>query len=849
MVLNQLPGRTMDDLQQEFILETRETLDALSSELVLWEAQPSHGEYLDSIFRFFHTVKGSAGFLTLPRFERLAHEAENVLAGLRETERPITSQLVSAILALVDRIADLTASLESGLPISDGDDSVLIEALHIAWEAASDDVDVSALTASQMPSPSVAQQSREEALAQAESAGPQKLRTIRVPLTLLDQMMNSVSDMVLARNEVARKLREMGDAGDLNGSFERLSTCVGDLRDSIGRTRMQRMEGIFSPLPRIVRDLGNALGKKVDLHCTGQDVELDREMIEMIRDPLIQIIRNSIGHGIEQPEERLKRGKAETGKLEINASQAGNQVLITINDDGGGIDTGYLGEKAVAARIRDRSEINAMSEDALLNLIFAAGITTANEITSISGRGVGMDVVRSNIERVGGAIDLHNRPGEGLKVVIRVPLTLTIISCLIFQSGVHQFALPQSAVREISSPANEQVRIDTVGNADFAVIRGEHLPIVYLDHVLEPERTNAQSRLGDSAAALRQKVLIVIDAHVASRFALAVDSVTDHEDLVVRPGAPAIMMTNLFAGTTLPDNGRPMLLIDPAGVADKAGVAEASKDIAGVDASMVHGAKTQAAQEKSLSLLVFRDCQQRKRALALDIIERVEDFPVDALAFSAGQLRLTKGDQTYPVFGIDRPPNADVIKLLQLTDGITTLFYAIDDIADIYRTPSRALMQGAVVSADDESISGVIVVNDEQVEMVDGYWLFSKLGASAGPVIEGKRPLCLLGEGDDGWTRRMLEPLIISAGYDISYDESTADEADIVVISDTAHRDYGDRGNVIRLRQQPQPEPGSSSIYRYDRIGLMGALQASHQVRTPPVGAKNPGAEDQRGAL
>ncbi|MEM1133718.1 MAG: chemotaxis protein CheA [Pseudomonadota bacterium] len=820
----------MDDLQQEFILETRETLEALSGELVIWEAEPDHGEHLDSIFRFFHTVKGSAGFLSLPRFEKLAHEAENALSSLRESKLPITSQLVSAILALVDRISELTAALESGTPVDDGDDSALIDALKAAWEATYNAADGAELADKE--NSSGADSSDQDVSRSTEVAPEQKLRTIRVPLALLDRMMNSVSDMVLARNEVARKLRELDAAGDLDSAFERLSTCVGDLRDSIGRTRMQRMEGIFAPLPRIVRDLASDLGKKAEIVCKGQDVELDREMIEMIRDPLVHIIRNAIDHGIESPEDRQAAGKPVTGKLEIDASQSGNQILITIKDDGAGIDTTYLGEKAVAARIYDRSEINAMSKTALLNLIFAPGISTADKVTAISGRGVGMDVVRANIERVGGAIDLHNSPGEGLKIVIRVPLTLTIISCLMFQSGDHQFALPQSAVREITSPNNGQVRVDHVGGGSFAVIRDDYLPLVRLDRVLDIEQTSEQDGSAiNGPDEMQNMVLIVIDVHGGSRFALAVDAVTDHEDLVVRPGAPAIMTTGIFAGTTLPDNGRPMLLLDPAGVAKSAGVAKDIKHIGAADNIEQNDNDQPEAQDQPVSLLVFHDCAHRKRAIVLDIIERVEDCPSDALAFSAGQLRLTKGDKTYPVFGIERPPQSRQVKMLQLTDGTTTLFYAIAGIADIYRTTSQAIVRGALPSDDNSGVSAIIVADGEQVEMLDSHWLFSQIPGTAIPQGDGRQPLCLLADQDDGWTRRMLEPLITKAGYTISYDVSAAHKADIIVVADDKASEYSNGNNVIRLRQHPQPESGKDSIYRYDRIGLIGALQASYQTR------------------
>ncbi|WOE76455.1 chemotaxis protein CheA [Alterisphingorhabdus coralli] len=827
MARSQLPDRTMDDLQQEFIAETHETLEALSGELVAWEAEPDHGEHLDSIFRFFHTVKGSAGFLSLPRFEKLAHEAEDVLARLRESERPITSQLVSAILALVDHIAELTAALESGAGVDHAQDGLLIEALTKAWEATLELTDDAAMdkVASAYGAPADDQNRDQPTL--PESGSDQKARTVRLPLALLDQMMNSVSDMVLARNEVARQLRELQGTGELDAAFERLSTCVGDLRDSIGRTRMQRMEGVFAPLPRIVRDLAADLGKKVDIVCTGQDVELDREMIEMIRDPLVHIIRNALDHGIETPSERERAGKVATGKLEINASQSGNQILITIEDDGAGIDTAHLGEKAVAARIHSRSQIHAMSEAALVNLIFAPGISTADQVTAISGRGVGMDVVRANIERVGGAIDLHNSPGKGLKIVIRVPLTLTIIACLILQCGGHQFALPQSAVREITSAANDQIRIDPIGDGCIAALRDDYLPVVRLGDVLHIEASGAQSGAGDD---LGNKVIIVIDVHGGARFALMVDGVTDHEDLVIRPGAPALIASGLYAGTTLPDNGRPMLLIDPAGVARSAGIEALTKPIKAPIAEATEQSEQRNAVETPISLLVFHDCEQRKRALVLDCIERVEDFPVDALAFSAGQLRLTRGDRTYPVLGIDRPPEGQQIKLLQLTDGSATLFYAIGDIADIHHTTKEALSAGALPQDSQNPVSAISIAGGAQVEVLDSHWLFSEVSDYAMPINEGARPLCLLADADDGWSRRMLEPLLTSAGYAVSYDAQAADRAD-VIISNVGGPAFGDARNVIHLRQNPEAEPGRDSIYRYDRVGLIGALQAKRQER------------------
>ena len=406
----------MDELLQEFIAETQETLEALASEVVAWEADPSDRDRLDAIFRFFHTVKGSCGFLNLPRFERLSHAAEDVLSEIRAGNRTADPATVSAVLGIMDRIAELAEAVAIGAALPDENDDYLIGALAQRDEGAAEEA-ASAVEA-------------------VRQSGVQAVpRTIRLPLSLIDQLMNGVSDMVLARNELSRKLRERSSDPELESAFERLSTCVADMRDAISKTRMQRVDRLFTAIPRMVRDLGRELGKRIDLILEGGDVEMDREMVEMVVDPLTHIVRNSIDHGIETPEQRRAAGKPEAGTLRLQARQSGNQIVIEVSDDGRGIDTGRLVEKAVGAGRLSRDVADKMTEADKLDLIFQAGLSTAQAVTAISGRGVGMDVVRANVERIGGVIALHNQPGRGLRIVLRVPLTLTIIPGLIIRSG------------------------------------------------------------------------------------------------------------------------------------------------------------------------------------------------------------------------------------------------------------------------------------------------------------------------------------------------------------------------------------------------------------------------------
>src|SRR5919112_385352 len=371
----------MDDLIADFVAECREMLEALGGEIVAWEAAPEDRARLDSIFRFVHTVKGNCGFFDFPRLEALSHAAEDALADVRAGRRQADGALVSAVLAIIDRIGEMVAAIEAGEEMPAGDDSALIQALAPGAEAAA---------------PAAA------TVAEANGKMAAAPRTIRLSVELLDRVMSTVSDMVLARNELARRLRETSSDVTVDGAFERLSSIIAEMRDAITRTRMQRIENLFVALPRMVRDLSGELGKQVLIDIEGGDVELDREMIEMIRDPLTHIIRNAVDHGIETPAERLKAGKREIGILAVSARQSGNQILIDIHDDGRGIDGRKLVEKAIAAGTIDKADAAQLSPREQLALMFEAGPSTAKEVTAISGRGVGMDVVRSNVERIGG---------------------------------------------------------------------------------------------------------------------------------------------------------------------------------------------------------------------------------------------------------------------------------------------------------------------------------------------------------------------------------------------------------------------------------------------------------------
>jgi len=804
----------MDDLLGDFVAETRETLEALSGEIVAWELAPDDRSRLDAIFRFVHTVKGSCGFLDLPRLERLSHAAEDVLADVRADRRRPDSDLVSAVLAMIDRISALTDAIETGEIISDSDDDELIAALQPQVSHAMEEQPIANAEADDEDgdSDSIVEMTNPAAPAPAASSGSSRApaparaavsRTIRLSVDLLDRMMAGVSDMVLARNELARRLRESGSESTTEVAFERLSQCIAEMRDAITRTRMARVEHLFTALPRMVRDISAELGKTVQLEIDGGDVELDREMIEMIRDPLTHIVRNAIDHGIEAPEARIAAGKPLAGRLHVSARQVGNQILIEVIDDGRGIDADRLVQKAIAVGIMTQERAATLTWDRKLELIFEPGLSTAQQVTAISGRGVGMDVVRANVERIGGLVDVESRPGQGLRLTLRVPLTLTIIPALTISAGGQHFAIPRSAIDEIVRIGGDAVRMGTLGGADIVFIRGTRVPVVSLGGVLG---------LADKG---QQTNLVVLKLSGGARYALAVEAVHDHEELVVKPAAPVVMACGIYGGTTLPDNSRPMLLLDVAGVAEKAGVRHEEKGVAEPVAEEV---VEEMHEEGAVPVLLFRDLDGIERGVPLALVERIEDCFGTAVSNSAGRMRLNIDGRLVPLVSCGAPIGDAKVRVLRMRDGGEELAYAIDSVIDI--VPVSIELQPSTVSGP---VAGVMLVEERPVEFLDAFWLFAQgLGAEARPK---QRPVCLLSD-EDPWTRQVLAPLVESAGYDIIYSSEEASEADLVIIADGGEPEPSKAGAVLRLRQHAE-ERGASpdSLWRYDRVGLTAELR------------------------
>ncbi|QGP77614.1 chemotaxis protein CheA [Sphingobium sp. CAP-1] len=783
----------MDELLQEFISETQETLEALAGEVIAWEADPGDRDRLDAIFRFFHTVKGSCGFLNLPRFERLSHAAEDVLSEIRAGTRAADPATVSAVLGIMDRIGELAEAVAIGAALPNENDDFLIGALRALPDEAEPDARVAAAPAA--------------AARQGAQSGP---RTIRLPLSLIDQLMNGVSDMVLARNELSRKLRERTADPELDNVFERLSTCVADMRDVISKTRMQRVDRLFAAIPRMVRDLGRELGKRIDLTLEGGDVEMDREMVEMVVDPLTHIVRNSIDHGIETPIKRRAAGKPEAGSLRVEARQSGNQIVIVITDDGAGIDTARLVEKSIAAGRLTPDAAARMSEQDKLDLIFQAGLSTANQVTAISGRGVGMDVVRANVERIGGVIALDNHLGRGLTITLRVPLTLTIIPGLIIRAGGQHFAIPRAAVVEILHDNNETLQISDVGGAKIATIRAVRHSMIDLEDVLGMEKP-VQSG---------PRAIMVVRSATGVPYAMGVSAVDNHEELVIRPASPLVMATGVYAGMTLPDNGMPMLLLDAAGLANAARLPNIIDDRAARQQEEAADAQTGV---EMVAALRFEELSGERRLLKLSLIERVEDVDARLFGRSGGRAFVRLDGRLVPVAnGLSQFDGAK-ISALRLRDDRREACYpvaAVLDIVEMPAVPDMVAMHGL--------LSGVAVIDGEHLEVINPFALFAALPEES--LAERPRGRCLLADAEDGWTREILAPLLRQAGHDVVLGlpgDAAVDPGDVVLCSgdDMAQAAEIMGCRVVHLRASPRPVgPQDGSIYRYDQDALMAAI-------------------------
>ncbi|EKV31672.1 Signal transduction histidine kinase CheA [Caenispirillum salinarum AK4] len=898
----------MDDLLSEFLTETSESLSTLDVELVNLEQNPNDRDILSNIFRLVHTIKGTCGFLGLPRLESLAHAAENVLGKFRDGELEVTPAAVTLILTSIDRIKEILAHLEQTEQEPEGTDEDLKTQLNAAAEGrleehqagedvgasaepeggAGDDAaadaggdeagggpvlsdagfpvaaellaEVEAATASgkkaasedelaaemaaEMEKEAAAKEGaaaapppKEEAKKEQKSeakppapaakppakaaqppakqgagggggAGPEKKgsepsiasQSIRVSVELLENLMTLVSELVLTRNQLLQMVRGRDDS-EFTAPLQRLSHITSDLQEGVMKTRMQPIGNAWAKLPRIVRDLSIEMGKKIDLQMYGAETELDRQVLELIKDPLTHMVRNSADHGLEDTEGRIAAGKPETGVVKLNAYHEGGHIIIEISDDGRGLNIDKIRDKAIMNGLATEAEMDNLTDQQVAQFIFKAGLSTAEKVTSVSGRGVGMDVVRTNIERIGGTVELKTWPGKGSTFTIKIPLTLAIVSALIVECAHERFAIPQISVLElVRVTKNSETGIEMISDAPVLRLRDRLLPLVSLGNLLKLRKKTVHEEVEDlidahdgvpagqakgkgkgkgNGSALDKvgaatnadgdiaETFIVVTQVGTYTFGIIVDRVFDTEEIVVKPVAPILRHISMFSGNTILGDGSVIMILDPNGIATATGEVTMGTGTA-AESTAQHDARG----DDRTSLLVFRAGGKDLKAVPLALVARLEEVDCATVEHSYGKPVVQYRGQLMPLVTVNQGyeiPDEGRQPVLVFSDRDRSMGLVVDEIVDIVEDRLKVELK-----ADKPGVIGTAIIGEKATDVIDtGYYLTQAFGdwfgnpdESAPSLASGKKRVLLV--DDSPFFRNLLTPLLSVAGYDVT---------------------------------------------------------------------------------
>ncbi|MGJ4927563.1 hybrid sensor histidine kinase/response regulator [Bradyrhizobium sp. HKCCYLS2038] len=811
----------MDDLLREFLTETSESLDTVDNQLVRFEQEPNNAKILDNIFRLVHTIKGTCGFLGLPRLEALAHAAETLMGKFRDG-MPVTGEAVTLILTTIDRIKDLLGQLEANEAEPEGEDRDLISELEAMVERGMAAMAAGATAPAAPPAPAPVTQGslidqtlerplrpgevsldelerafRETAIetppahekapepkaaapakaeppkAEAKAEAPKKAarpkanadgevhendkvanQSIRVNVDTLEHLMTMVSELVLTRNQLLEIARRNEDT-EFKVPLQRLSNVTAELQEGVMKTRMQPIGNAWQKLPRIVRDLATELGKQIELEMHGADTELDRQVLDLIKDPLTHMVRNSADHGLETMAERAAANKPDQGTIRLSAYHEGGHIIICIADNGRGLNTERIKAKAISNGLVTEAELEKMTEAQIHKFIFAPGFSTAAAITSVSGRGVGMDVVRTNIDQIGGTIDIKSVAGEGTSVTIKIPLTLAIVSALIVEAGGDRFAIPQLAVVElVRARANSEHRIERIKDTAVLRLRNKLLPLMHLKKLL---------KIDDGSSTDPENGFIVVTQVGNQTFGIVVDCVFHTEEIVVKPMSTKLRHIDMFSGNTILGDGAVIMIIDPNGIAKALGAAgSASQAVADEHAShhIVGG-------EQLTSLLVFRAGTAQPKAVPLALVTRLEEIAADKIEISNDRYMVQYRDQLMPLVqmqGVSVQTTGSQ-PILVFADETRAMGLVVDEIIDIVEERLHIQVSGA-----KDGILGSAVIKGQATEVIDvGHFLpmaFADWFIRKEMATEAQTQSVLLVD-DSPFFRNMLAPVLKSAGYKV----------------------------------------------------------------------------------
>ncbi len=765
----------LDEIVQEFLVESHENLDQLDSDLLALEQEPGSRALLGSIFRTIHTIKGTSGFLAYSHLEAVAHVGESLLSRLRDGELVLTPDMTSALLEMVDAVRGLLSSIEATGAEGSPDHTALIARLTDLQSRPGDVVQLPDAPALDVPAaPEVAVEAQEEVaevplveqaplprlgevLVESGAVGPEAVlsavldqslggdsrklgeilvskgavrqaeldgalesqsetrrsvadSSIRVDVDLLDALMTLVGELVLTRNQIVQHASTRADA-DLVRSSQRLNLIASELQEGVMKTRMQPIDSIWSKVPRVVRDLSHTCGKQVRVEMEGKETELDRTILESTKDPLTHLVRNAVDHAIETPEERIAAGKDPEGTLLLRAYHEGGQVNIEITDDGKGIDPAVIGAKALEKGLVTAEQLGRMTPREIVHLIFLAGFSTAAAVTNVSGRGVGMDVVKTNIEKIGGTIDVQSHVGRGTTFRIKIPLTLAIIPALTVTCAGDRYAIPQVSLLELVRLEGEAVTkgVEQIHGAPVYRLRGSLLPLVYLDRELAvgPGELDRQ----------RDTLFIVVLQAEDRQFGLVVDDVIDTEEIVVKPLGKQLKGIPSFAGATILGDGTVALILDVLSVAQQSNVLVAGRDRGVGD----RNARGDAALSKVESLLVVGLGEGRRMGIPLAMVTRLEEFPLATIEHVGHHEVVQYRGQILPLVRLasflgagSYGEPADTVQVVVYSENERSVGLVVEQILDIAEQELTARSD-----LEEHGLVGSAVVQEHITELLD----------------------------------------------------------------------------------------------------------------------------------
>lgn len=745
-----------DELLQEFLAESMENLARLDNEIVELEKKPGDGELLASIFRTIHTIKGTCGFIGLTGLGSVAHSAENVLGKMRDGVLAATEQSISLILQGVDEIKELLSGLEATGEEPVRDNTALIAALDqlaasgeqptaeepaaeqpemIAEPEAPEEPQAEVTETRAAPSPDAQsteldsaapnediamptsptpelQETVEQSAADLQSDEPQQSNkksvsdlSIRVNVDVLDSLMNLVGELVLTRNQLLQMIRG-DDESKYAAPITHLNRVTTDLQEGVMKTRMQPIGNAWSKLPRLVRDLAQQTDKQIDLEMLGAETELDRTVLDAIKDPLMHMVRNSADHGLESTQARREAGKPEIGNIRLNAFHEGGHVIICIDDDGAGINAERVLQKAIENGLISEADGARLNEKEMINFVFKPGFSTAQAVTSVSGRGVGMDVVKTQIERIGGTVDLISRRGQGTSVRIKIPLTLAIVSALVVESGGLSFAIPQLAVVElVRLAAEDRDKIEKIHENEVFRLRDRLLPLLHLDEILGLK----DERRDD----VEQDINIVVVQVGDDQFGLIVSEVFDTEEIVVKPVGKLLKEIDIYQGTTILGDGRVIMILDVAGIAsqfeDNSGRGDRDQQQADRDSE---------AKSDTTTLLLFDAGRSSPMAVPLSLVARLEEFHREQIENMGNRKVVQYRENLLPLLPVNgyhsEDGSPDPQPVIVFTEGDQAMGLVVHEILDIIEETLLIRMQ-----SQEPGVLGTAIINGKATDVID----------------------------------------------------------------------------------------------------------------------------------